>query len=137
MSASTVPSLLAATSRCSATYTTSISLSQLGTMMTINADLRRERERCSFDPLELTTFWDGGAKKTSHRRELGSLSRSFICICTHRSSSFHGMWCQNIVLAFPFFVARSCVKCQRPVVTLLIALFISYYSFFRDKNAGS
>ncbi|KYQ53952.1 putative peroxisomal acyl-coenzyme A oxidase 1 [Trachymyrmex zeteki] len=38
--------------------------------MTINADLRRERERCSFDPMELTNFWDGSKAKTSHRHEL-------------------------------------------------------------------
>ncbi|CAL1679780.1 unnamed protein product [Lasius platythorax] len=38
-------------------------------MVTINADLRRERERCSFDPVELTHFWDGNSEKTSQRRE--------------------------------------------------------------------
>jgi hypothetical protein len=51
---------------------TSCSHSQLVTMETINADLRRERERCSFNPVELTSFWDGNAEKTLHRRELGS-----------------------------------------------------------------
>lgn len=53
----------------------SLTISQLVTMVTINADLRRERERCSFDPMELTSFWDGNAEKTSHRRELGLSSR--------------------------------------------------------------
>ncbi|KAG5309180.1 ACOX1 oxidase, partial [Pseudoatta argentina] len=39
-------------------------------MTTINTDLRRERERCSFDPMEFTNFWDGSKAKTLHRHEL-------------------------------------------------------------------
>lgn len=41
-------------------------------MVTINADLRRERERCSFNPTELTDLWDGSQEKTAHRHELGT-----------------------------------------------------------------
>ncbi|KAF5284747.1 hypothetical protein FQA39_LY04472 [Lamprigera yunnana] len=36
---------------------------------TINPDLLREREKCSFDTLELTHLLDGGPKKTLERRE--------------------------------------------------------------------
>ena len=36
-----------------------------------NEDLRRERERCSFDPLELTHLLDGSSEKTAKRRERG------------------------------------------------------------------
>lgn len=38
---------------------------------TVNADLARERERCTFDPLELTHILDGGAQKTDDRRKTG------------------------------------------------------------------
>ncbi|EFN76281.1 probable peroxisomal acyl-coenzyme A oxidase 1 [Harpegnathos saltator] len=38
-------------------------------MGTMNPDLRRERERCSFDPMELTHFWDGNVERTLERRE--------------------------------------------------------------------
>lgn len=38
-------------------------------MLTINKDLLRERERCTFDPIELTHLLDGGPEKTRQRRE--------------------------------------------------------------------
>ncbi|XP_012257945.2 probable peroxisomal acyl-coenzyme A oxidase 1 [Athalia rosae] len=38
-------------------------------MTTVNKDLQRERERCSFDPFELTHLLDGGVEKTALRRE--------------------------------------------------------------------
>ncbi|XP_015587511.1 probable peroxisomal acyl-coenzyme A oxidase 1 [Cephus cinctus] len=38
-------------------------------MTTLNKDLQRERERCTFDPLELTHYFDGSAEKTALRRE--------------------------------------------------------------------
>lgn len=37
--------------------------------MTVNKDLQREREKCTFDPLELTHLMDGGIEKTKARRE--------------------------------------------------------------------
>ncbi|XP_076759587.1 acyl-coenzyme A oxidase 1 [Xylocopa sonorina] len=37
--------------------------------ITLNKDLRFERNRCSFDPQELTYFLDGGEEKTRKRRE--------------------------------------------------------------------
>lgn len=39
--------------------------------VTINKDLLRERERCTFNPLELTHLLDGGEEKTMQRREIG------------------------------------------------------------------
>ena len=36
-----------------------------------NKDLQRERQRCSFDPSELTHLLDGSAEKTEKRRERG------------------------------------------------------------------
>lgn len=36
---------------------------------TVNPDLARERERCNFDPLEITHILDGGADKTEERRK--------------------------------------------------------------------
>jgi acyl-CoA oxidase len=38
---------------------------------TVNADLLKEREKCTFDVEELTNFLDGGVKQTLHRRKLG------------------------------------------------------------------
>ncbi|XP_046423229.1 probable peroxisomal acyl-coenzyme A oxidase 1 isoform X1 [Neodiprion fabricii] len=38
-------------------------------MTTVNKDLQKERERCTFDPLELTHLLDGGVEKTAIRRE--------------------------------------------------------------------
>lgn len=40
-------------------------------MITINKDLLREREQCTFDPIELTYLLDGGPKRTQIRRERG------------------------------------------------------------------
>lgn len=40
-------------------------------MSTINQDLQREREKCTFRPEELTNFLDGGVQKTIDRRETG------------------------------------------------------------------
>lgn len=39
-------------------------------MRTINADLQREREKCTFDPKELTLFLDGSIEKLEQRKEL-------------------------------------------------------------------
>lgn len=41
-------------------------------MTKINKDLQREREKCTFDPSELTHFLDGGVEKTAIRRERGA-----------------------------------------------------------------
>lgn len=38
---------------------------------TVNVDLQKEREKCTFNVEELTNFLDGGAKKTLSRRKLG------------------------------------------------------------------
>lgn len=38
---------------------------------TVNADLQREREKCTFNIEEFTNFLDGNAKTTQSRRELG------------------------------------------------------------------
>lgn len=35
----------------------------------MNKDLQRERERCTFNPMELTYLLDGGTKKTKERRD--------------------------------------------------------------------
>ena len=43
-------------------------------MTTINKDLQREREKCTFDPQELTHLLDGSAQKTFQRRETGKCS---------------------------------------------------------------
>lgn len=39
---------------------------------TVNEDLRKERETCTFDLDELTNFLDGGAENTRRRRRLGN-----------------------------------------------------------------
>lgn len=39
--------------------------------MTINRDLLREREKCTFNPLELTHLLDGNEEKTAQRQEIG------------------------------------------------------------------
>lgn len=39
--------------------------------ITINKDLLRERQSCTFNVLELTHLWDGGPEKTKERKELG------------------------------------------------------------------
>ena len=38
----------------------------------MNEELRRERQRCSFDPLELTHLLDGSPDRTAQRRERGA-----------------------------------------------------------------
>nr|XP_018909347.1 PREDICTED: probable peroxisomal acyl-coenzyme A oxidase 1 [Bemisia tabaci] len=38
--------------------------------ITINKDLLRERQSCTFNVLELTHLWDGGPEKTKERKEL-------------------------------------------------------------------
>lgn len=40
-------------------------------MARVNPDLQRERDRCSFNPTDLTHFLDGGPEKTEKRRERG------------------------------------------------------------------
>lgn len=37
----------------------------------INADLKKEREKCTFNVEEFTNFLDGGVEKTLNRRKLG------------------------------------------------------------------
>lgn len=64
--------------------------------MTINADLRREREKCSFDPMELTHFWDGDPEKTSQRRERGVSS---LLIKIH--AEIHALYVFAHFVAFP------------------------------------
>jgi hypothetical protein len=41
-------------------------------MELMNNDLRQERQRCSFEPLELTHLLDGTPEKTAQRRERGA-----------------------------------------------------------------
>lgn len=38
---------------------------------TVNEDLRKEREKCTFNIEELTNFLDGGVNMTIRRRKLG------------------------------------------------------------------
>ncbi|XP_043284897.1 probable peroxisomal acyl-coenzyme A oxidase 1 [Venturia canescens] len=38
-------------------------------MTTVNKDLQREREKCTFNPIELTNYLDGSPEKTAKRRE--------------------------------------------------------------------
>lgn len=40
---------------------------------TVNPDLLKERERCTFDPSEITYILDGGAEKTEERRKTGKI----------------------------------------------------------------
>lgn len=39
--------------------------------MVVNKDLQYERSRCTFDPVEVTYFFDGSAEKTRKRRDQG------------------------------------------------------------------
>lgn len=39
----------------------------------VNADLVRERQKCTFNTLELTHLLDGGEAKTHERKERGKL----------------------------------------------------------------
>ena len=39
--------------------------------MVVNKDLQYERSRCTFDPVEVTHFFDGSAEKTRQRRDRG------------------------------------------------------------------
>jgi hypothetical protein len=36
-----------------------------------NSDLKKERRTCTFNPLEITVFLDGGRRETKERRDLG------------------------------------------------------------------
>lgn len=38
----------------------------------VNADLQREREKCTFNTTELTNLIDGGADKTEERKKRGN-----------------------------------------------------------------
>lgn len=38
---------------------------------TVNEDLRNERQKCTFDTVELTHLLDGGPEKTKMRKNLG------------------------------------------------------------------
>lgn len=49
-------------------------------MSRVNKDLLREREKCTFDPIELTNLLDGSPEKTARRRETGETSRVFTCL---------------------------------------------------------
>ena len=39
--------------------------------MVVNKDIQYERSRCTFDPVEVTHFFDGSAEKTRQRRDRG------------------------------------------------------------------
>lgn len=39
----------------------------------VNLDLQKEREKCTFNIEELTNFLDGGVDKTLNRRKIGLL----------------------------------------------------------------
>jgi len=39
----------------------------------VSTDLQRERDKCTFDNLELTHFLDGGIEKYKDRKERGNL----------------------------------------------------------------
>lgn len=41
--------------------------------MTVNKDLEYERNKCTFQPIELTYFFDGSPEKTIERRERGTI----------------------------------------------------------------
>jgi hypothetical protein len=43
----------------------------MGSSKPENSDLKKERRTCTFNPLELTVFLDGGRKETKERREMG------------------------------------------------------------------
>lgn len=38
---------------------------------TVNDDLKREREKCNFNPMELTNLLDGSPENTATRQDLG------------------------------------------------------------------
>lgn len=40
--------------------------------ITVNKDLQHERERCTFNPIELTHLLDGSPEKTQQRRKRGT-----------------------------------------------------------------
>ena len=40
-------------------------------MSVVNKDLQRERQKCTFNPTELTNLLDGSPEKTAQRRERG------------------------------------------------------------------
>ena len=42
---------------------------------TINPDLIRERENCTFDPIQITYILDEDPKKTEERRKMGEFSK--------------------------------------------------------------
>lgn len=44
----------------------------------INKDLQRERDKCTFNPIELTHLLDGSPEKTAIRRERGIKNFSLI-----------------------------------------------------------
>lgn len=39
--------------------------------MTVNKDLQYERSRCTFNPIEITYFFDGSPEKVEQRRKRG------------------------------------------------------------------
>lgn len=55
-------------------------------MTTVNKDLLREREKCTFDPLQLTHLLDGSPEATATRREIGEKRKyTFRCSTAHKS----------------------------------------------------
>lgn len=123
-------------------------------MVTINADLRRERARCSFDPTELTNLWDGSKEKTAHRHELGKSSDPAAIYNSHAlivASSLpppppHGAIISRtpplLFLGRPLSLSAALAGMPRArnvdaqIARPLIALFISYYSSLSDKTPG-
>lgn len=47
-------------------------------MTEVNKDLQRERNNCTFKPIELTHLLDGSPEKTAVRRERGKLFNELI-----------------------------------------------------------
>lgn len=42
-------------------------------MAEVNKDLQRERDKCSFNVQEMTTFIDGGKERTLERKQRGEI----------------------------------------------------------------
>lgn len=44
----------------------------------VNEDLQKERQKCTFDNLELTYYLDGGVEKYKDRKERGLKKKTFL-----------------------------------------------------------
>lgn len=73
----------------------------------INADLQKERAKCSFDPKELTHFLDGSAIKTEERKSRGEIDNVKI----------PGMKCSKWLFLLPekFFLEDAELKSKVPM----------------------